>query len=197
MNRTARPSTLQKAALALAAACALAACSRQPLVASDTHTPETPPKLVVEPGAPPCTLQVAELIDARASPEMFGVVDGRAIYAPKDIPAWLRSVVDGLRPRGVTPRFDAAADAEPAMLEGRIALTTAWLSNVRGNITSTAILHVRARNAAGGTVDEFYRGSVARILWWSDPSEAQEGIDDALSRALDAAAADLRQLCKG
>lgn len=186
-----------RAALVVLVACLLAACSRQPMVASETLTPESPPKRQVEPGAPPCTLRLVELVDTRTSPEMFGIVDGRAIYAPKDIPAWLKSIAEGLRPRGVTPSYGDAPDATPAMLEGKIALTTAWLSNVRGNITSTAVLKVQARNAAGGSIDKSYRGSVARILWWSNPSEAQEGIDDAVSRALDAAATDLRQLCKG
>lgn len=167
------------------------------MVASETLTPETPPKRQVEANVSACTVKIVELKDARTSPEMFGVVDGRAIYAPKDIPKWLRSIVDGLKPRGVTPRFDDAGEAAPAMLEARVTLQTAWLSNVRGNITSTAVLHVQARNPAGATIDKPYRGSVARILWWSKPAEAQEGIDDALSRALDAAAVDMRQLCTG
>jgi hypothetical protein len=73
---------------------------------------------------------------------------------------------------------------------------TSVISLPNRSVTSTAVIHVTARNGAGKNIDKSYRGGVARILWWGGASEAQSGIDDAISRALDSAAVDLRQLCK-
>lgn len=175
----------------------LAACANPPpMTASQTLPPDRPSKVHAAKDAPTCTVRVTSLTDARTSPEMFGIVANRAIYAPEDRAAWLRSVVDGLKTRGVTPSFPDEDAAGPAMIEARFSLRSAWMTSVRANITATAVLQVEARGAGGKTIDKPYRGSVARILWHGKPGELQKGIDDAVSRALNQIAIDMHGLCR-
>lgn len=136
--------------------------------------------------------------DARPSPQMLGVVRGRAVYAPEDTATWLRSIVDGLKSRGVTPLFAQDGPVTPDGIEAKVSLQIAWMTNTGENITSTAVLHVQAGRSGALNIDKSYRGSGSRmtVMTGSPPEELQKGIDGAIGKALDSIATDLRQLCK-
>jgi hypothetical protein len=178
----------------------LGACAPpEPMVASPNLVRDVPAKVRPVKDAPPCEVRITEVTDARSSPEMLGVVRGRAVYAPQDTATWLHSIVEGLQPRGVTPLFGQDGPVSPDDLTAKVSLQIAWMTNTAENITSTAVLHVQAGRAGAPAIDKSYRGSGSRmtVMTGSPPEELQKGIDGAIGKALDSIATDLRQLCKG
>jgi hypothetical protein len=143
-----------------------------------------------------CTLQVANLTDDRRSPEMIGVYFGRAIHAPNDREAWLRSMVQSLKSRKISIEFtdNTAIATKTRPLE--VALTKAWIANTESNISANIVFRVRTADAAGVPNEQFYRGGASHMSYWSGgPGELQRAFDTAVSRALDAAAVDMHKLC--
>lgn len=102
--------------LALALPSAALAAPAQPLVMD----PQYAERERDEPAraAPGCAVTIAALTDERRSPETIGMLPGiRAIAAPADRAAWLRSVIEiGLTARGFTTTYAPAPAESPAAL---------------------------------------------------------------------------------
>jgi hypothetical protein len=143
-----------------------------------------------------CAVKVTGLTDERRSPEMIGVYFGRAIHAPEDRDAWLRSMVASLKSRKVEVEFaDAAAAITGARLVN-ISVTKAWIANTESNMSANIVFRFRTIDSAGLESDQFYRGGASHMSYWSGGvGELQRAFDTAVSRALDAAAADMHKFC--
>jgi hypothetical protein len=165
------------------------------MVANATMTHDTPRQRFDTAGTS-CTVRIDNLSDDRSSPEMLGVVQGRAVYAPADRTGWLRSILSGLESRGVPVRFMDEQAAEP-LIRSRISLKTAWMTNIASNISATVVIHVRAEGTGHASLDQSYRASSSRMIFWAGISDAelQKGLDGAFSDALDDMAEDMRRLC--
>jgi hypothetical protein len=175
-------------------ALALAACAAtQPMTVSASFVDSTPHAAMAV--APPCSIDVVELVDARHAPGTLGVVAGRAVKSPDDTNAWLRSIIGGLRARGVAVDFREPASTPSDAILVRVSLQTAWVTNVWDNGTANVVLHVRAGRGGAATIDRDYRGSLSTVNWASGVGELQGLVDHAFAKALDAIAADLRPLC--
>jgi hypothetical protein len=167
----------------------------QPMTLTPTFSDALTPKVDLPKKSPACVVHIASLTDERRAPEVVGVVDRRAVYAPKDIQAWLRAIVGGLQSRGITlEQTDAPV---PAAIEASFTLQTIWITESVINVMSTAVMKVQAKNGNGQTIDQFYRGNMLKTGYWSDgPGVIQASIDGAFSKVLDAAAKDFLKLCK-
>lgn len=141
-----------------------------------------------------CTVNFAEIVDERRSPEMVGVIERRAVRAPADVQAWMRAVLGGLPARGVDVRFDAAA--APGTTPARFTLQTAWIQSTVVTYSASVVVRLQAEGAAGGAIDKSYRGRVARTAYWSGGTGTlQSAVDGAFADALDAMAVDLKAVC--
>ncbi len=149
-----------------------------------------------------CAVNITELSDPRRAPDVLGMMGNRAIVAPADREAWLRSVFEvGLHARGfaatfTTPDASAAtpdANAGDALIV-RVSVRSIWLSTVGMNKTAAAVLHVAASRGSQ-THEADYRGDVVLANWAGTQTEFNGALERAFARALDAIAVDLRPLC--
>ncbi|MGZ8284510.1 MAG: hypothetical protein ACXW27_16430 [Allosphingosinicella sp.] len=154
----------------------------------DAPTPGTKGK------APACTVNFAEIVDERRSPELVGVIERRAVRAPADVQAWMRAVLGGLAARGVTAQFGAAG--APGTRSARFILQTAWIQSTVVTYSASVVVRLQAEGAAGSAIDRSYRGRVARTAYWSGGTGTlQSAVDGAFADALDSMAVDLKTLC--
>jgi hypothetical protein len=144
---------------------------------------------------PSCIVTFTDIIDERKSPEIVGVVGQRGVLAPKDVGAWLQAVLGGLAARGIRPVFtqeDAGAGAPVA----RFTLQTAWIASTEVTYSANVVVQLKARSAAGRSIDQTYRGRVSRTAYWSGGIDTlQSAMDGAFANALDVMASDLSSLC--
>jgi hypothetical protein len=153
-----------------------------------------------DPGArpPACTINFADIADARSSPDIVGVIDRRAVHAPEDVQAWMKAVLGGLVARGVGVRFEPGAAAAPDMPSARFTLQTAWIQSTVVTYSANVVVHLQAENAAGAKIDNSIRGRVARTAYWSGGRDTlQSAVDGAFADALDKMAVELKGLCGG
>jgi hypothetical protein len=166
-----------------------------PLYAEPARKPENP----APPSANGCQVQIVELRDTRRAPETLGAwATMRAIQAPPDREAWLRSVFEvGLAARGfnatVTP---SGGGLTPGAVTARVRVQAIWISIVPGDQTGSVVIRMSAAAPSGAPGPEkVYRGDQIRAFW----SSSQESFNDMTNRtfaaALDAMSADLRPLC--
>jgi hypothetical protein len=144
--------------------------------------------------APGCTINFAEIVDERRSPELVGVIERRAVRAPTDVQAWMRAVLGGFVARGVNVQF-AAAPA-PGTRSARFILQTAWIQSTVVTYSASVVVRLQAEGVAGSAIDRSYRGRVARTAYWSGGTGTlQSAVDGAFADALDEMAVDLKTLC--
>lgn len=181
------------AAVGLAAA-SPAFAAPQPAQLTATFKDRDGPKGETEAKAPACTVNFAEIVDERRSPELVGVIERRAVRAPADVQAWMRAVLGGLAARGVNAKFEAAA--APGTPSARFTLQTAWIQSTVVTYSASVVVRLQAEGAAGGAIDKSYRGRVARTAYWSGGTGTlQSAVDGAFADALDAMAVDLKAVC--
>ena len=183
-------------ALAAPAAAAPGPMVMGPLYAEPNRAADAP--------APPdgggCPVQIVELTDSRRGPETVGsMMSFRAMQAPPDRQAWLRSVFDvGLTARGFKPSFAAAdAAALPGAVTARVRLRTVWISLLQMNKSGSVALQVSAAPAgAPPGPAKVYRGDKTSVNMWGSQAEFNGLINQVFAEALDGLAADLQPLCK-
>jgi hypothetical protein len=172
----------------------------KPMVLSANYDDSIATELKLPKDSKTCRVRVAQLADERRSPEMIGVYFGRAIHAPDDRDAWLRSIIAALKSRKIAVEF-AAASPDPATgsaveIVADIAVTKAWIANTESNMSTSIVLRVKTMDASGAPVEHSYRGGASHMSYWSGgPGELQRAFDTSVARALDAMAADLHQNC--
>jgi hypothetical protein len=153
------------------------------------------------PSAGGCPVQIVELKDGRRGPETVGsVVTLRAMQAPSDREAWLRSVFDvGLKARGFNPSFTAPGGepaARPDMVTARVRVHAVWISLMAMNKTGSVVFLASAAGAgAAPGPEKIYRGDKTAVNWWGSQTEFNGLLNDLFALALDDFAADLRPLC--
>ena len=169
------------------AAVAPAAAAPKPAQLTPTFDERSPPNRA----NPACAVRF-EIVDGRRSPEVLGVIDRRAVLAPKDFQAWMKAVLAGLTARGVTARLepDAAADIPSA----RLILQIASIQSTVVTYSASVVLKLELEGQA--PLDRSYRGRVARTGYWGTGTDTfQSAIDGAFADALDEMAEDLKVLC--
>jgi hypothetical protein len=173
-------------ALTAAISLLVAACAAPPPMVVNpafTNPSRVPAKSVAT--ARGCRLDVAEIVDARRAPEMLGIV-GRAVKAPDDRAAWLRSVVAGLDARGFSVTFDTTAPAGSRAVVVQMTLT---------NKDANVVWRVVAQRPGAPALVGDYRGAVSTVNWAGSPSELRGLVDQAFAKSLDSMAPDLHGLC--
>lgn len=164
----------------------------KPMVLAATYDDSVSSDLKIPKDTKPCALRVASLVDERRTPEMIGVYFGRAIHAPDDRDAWLRSMVDALKSRKIILDFSENSAATPVNL----AMTKAWIANTDSNMSASIVFRMKSTDASGAAVEQSYRGGASHMSYWSGgPGELQRAFDTSVSRALDALATDMHKLC--
>jgi hypothetical protein len=155
-----------------------------------------PPRSAAKNGAviPSCRLEVVAIQDNRRAPDILGVV-GRAVKAPDDRAAWLRSVVVGLSMRGFTVAFAGTAPPAKHALIVRMTLVSAWVAATSVNKNADVLWRVEAERPKTAGVAKDYRGAVSSMNWTDDSKELRALVDQAFSRSLDAMSPDLHDLC--
>jgi hypothetical protein len=145
---------------------------------------------------PACTINFAEIADARSSPDIVGVIDRRAVHAPEDVQTWMKAVLGGLVARGVGVRFEPGAAPAPAAPSAHFTLQTAWIQSTVVTYSANVVVHLQAENAVGAKIDSSIRGRVARTAYWSGGRDTlQSAVDGAFADALDKMAVELKGLC--
>lgn len=140
---------------------------------------------------PACSVRFAEIVDARRSPDVLGVIDRRAVLAPKDFQAWMKAVLGGLAARGVTARFDPDP-AAPNLPSARLALQIASIQSTVVTYSASVVVKLQV----DGEAERTYRGRVARTAYWSGGTDTlQSAVDGAFADALDEMAVDLKAMC--
>lgn len=168
----------------------------KPMTLSSLFDNTVPTKVNFARKAPLCPVRIIALEDVRRSPEMIGVHDRRPIFAPGDRVAWLKSIVQALDTRGIAVSFDDQATTSNGAT-AKIDLTTAWITDTKVNISSSAVFRMQVTSPNREILDRFYRGGNSRMTYWSNGRPVlQQAIDTALARALDAMAIDLLATCK-
>lgn len=196
-----KPSRTERAAVRTA----LAATAAFFLFASPAFAaPMVMGPLYVEPshGTPPaksggCAVRVAELADDRRDPETLGAIGGfRAIKAPSDREAWLRSIFEtGLSARGFKASFGADDNADPTALTARVHLKSFWVSTLATNKTASVALKAAVGRGGSGDPEKIYRSDKISINMWGSQSEFNGIVNDVFAEALDDLAEDLRAAC--
>lgn len=145
--------------------------------------------------APSCSVNVVALEDLRSDPQMIGVYNRRAVKAPADRQAWLRSIVDALARRGVQPQFETDAESGEGMNVG-IYLERAWVSNTLNDIAVSVVFRIDEPGPNGTAEPARFRGTQQKITYFSGgEGKIQRGMDSAFAEALDAMAIHLRARC--
>lgn len=180
--------------LAVAAPVATYAATR-PVMLDQTYVEPTPVVSVLGKNAPPCGVHIVELVDARRSPEMIGMLGGKPVLAPQDRTAWLISIISGLKGRGIAVDFNNPTVESPETVNAHITLQTAWINPVQVSFDASVVFKVQAKGTDTRTIDQYYRGSASRTNWASGNGEVKNNVNIAFSRALDAMARDLVRLC--
>lgn len=178
-------------AIALMSSCA----PPLPVALRSTYTDRVLAGTAVRNTLPSCRVHIVKLTDGRHSPELLGVVLGRAVRAPPDPAVWLRSIMNGLQARGVMPIFDGDRSESATPIEVQVSLLTAWVTDTASNKTANVVLHVQTRTAGAEPSERDYRGSSSTIDWSASADELQAMVDRAFAAALDNIAVDFRQLC--
>lgn len=185
--------------LALTVAFAVAApalAAPKPAQLTPTFKDRDAPNQAPKHGKPECTIHVAEIVDERRSPDVLGVINRRAVLAPKDVQAWMKAVLGGLTARGVTAIYEPDGAAVPQIPSARFTLQTAWIQSTVVTYSASVVVKLKAEGPAGAAVDQSYRGRVARTAYWSGGTDTlQSAIDGAFADALDMMAVDLKSLC--
>lgn len=151
------------------------------------------------PSAGGCPVQIVELTDSRRGPETIGaMMTFRAMQAPADRQAWLRSVFEvGLTARGFKPSFTTGGDAAATdSVTARIRVRAIWISLLQMNKTGSVAFKASTASAgASPGPEKVYRGDRTSLNMWGSQSEFNELTNQVFAEALDALAADLRPLC--
>lgn len=172
----------------------LAACvPAQPMTASAAFVEPLADRAPAQ-DATACGLRIVEVGDARLAPETLGVVSGRAIKAPPDRDAWLRSVAMGLGSRGYSVRFAAPA-GDSREVQVSITLKSLWVYDLTSNKVANVVISVAAQQPGHPGLSRDYRGDITRVNWSSSDDELQKLTNAAFGLALDKVGQDLRALC--
>ena len=146
--------------------------------------------------APPCGLQFIEIADARRSPDVLGVIDRRAVLAPKDFQAWMKAVLGGLTARGVTAWIEGDASGVPGTRPARLTLQIASIQSTVVTYSASVVLKLEIEAGSDEKFERSYRGRVARTAYWSGGTDTlQSAVDGAFADALDEMATDLKGMC--
>lgn len=141
-----------------------------------------------------CPVNFVQILDERRSPELVGVINQRAVLAPKDIQTWLRAILAGFNRRGVKPTFDAGVPARPPI--AKFSLQTAWIASTEATYSANVVIRLQVQGVADKSLDQVYRGRVSRTAFWSGGVDTlQSAIDGAFADALDAMAVDMKRIC--
>jgi hypothetical protein len=168
----------------------------KPMELAPVYDDSVPSELKLPKNATSCRLKIRSVVDERRSPEMIGVYFNRAIHAPADRDAWLRSIVAALQSRKISVEFVQNGDGASTAAPIDMALTKAWIGNTESNMSANIVVRLKTTNAAGVVFEQSYRGGASHMSYWSGgPGELQRSFDTAVSRVLDAMAADLHKLC--
>jgi hypothetical protein len=173
----------------------------EPSAAKDPKTVKDAKPAKAAPAAAPaapsgCAVRILEIRDTRRDPQTLGA-NFRAIQAPADREAWLRSVFEiGLKARGFDPSFGPAEAGAGPSVTAKVQLKVAWLSFAAMNKAGDVVMRVStgAPSAALGA-EKTYRGGRTGLLWTGSQTEYNDFFNQLFADALDAMAADLRPLC--
>lgn len=174
---------------------AAAVAAPKPMTLAPVYSDSIGSELDLPKKTPVCVVTVTGLLDNRRSPEMIGVFGGRAVHAPADRDAWLKSVIVALESRKIDLRFSDTQLPADSGITAQISLAKAWIANTNSNMSASVVLQLRATTPAGQAIDMPYRGGGSHINWASGFGELQRVMDVAIARSLDAMAADLHKLC--
>ena len=147
-----------------------------------------------------CPVRILDLSDPRRAPETIGSwMTFRALQAPADRMAWLRSVFEvGLAARGFKPSFGSPADsAAPSnMVSASIRLKAIWISTLQMNkVGSVAVQMSAAAPGARPGPMKVYRGDESGLNWAGSTGEFNGLTDRVFADAMDDMAVDLLPLC--
>jgi hypothetical protein len=142
-----------------------------------------------------CRVAFAEVEDGRRDRTMLGNVARRQVRSPPDTIAWIRSVLSGLRHRGIDVLFEGAPPADANALSADVRLLVAWVTSIRTNKSANAAIRFRLRRGDEIVFERDYRGAETTMNWASGDRELQKVIDTAFGRLLDAVAPDLLAVC--
>lgn len=177
--------------LSLAACLALSGCVSQAPVAIAPATLAASTSSTAKPVK--CKIAVRRITDERSAPQLVGIVGGRSVPSPADVPAWLSSVLSRLSAHGIAADFSGAESA-PGMTYNA-ALMSAWASHVTTNLTAAVVLKMEAVDPDGKIVQRNYRGQAVRINWDSGDEGINKTIDEAFDEALAKMAPDILANC--
>jgi len=193
-----RPLKGRVSSLLAAGAFALAAFAPQPVQISETFVDRLPEGYRLAKGevAPPgCPVNVVQISDDRRAKDAIGVVGGRAVKAPLDTDAWLKSIMGGLNARRFAVSFDSARPPAAADITVSVSLKSVWLTSVMTNKAGTVVMHVHAERPGKPVIDKDLRGNLTNGNWASTRDELTNLTNAVFALALDQMAADLWTLC--
>lgn len=193
--RTMRPPVV---GLLAAGALALAAFAPQPVQISETfvdRVPEGYEPVRGEVAVPGCPVNVVQVSDDRRAKDAIGVVGGRAVKAPVDTDAWLKSIMGGLNARRFAVTFDSARPPAAADITVTVSLKSVWLTSVMTNKAGTVVMHLHAERPGKPVIDRDFRGNLTNGNWASTRDELTNLTNAIFALALDQMAVELWTLC--
>lgn len=175
------------------------------VAAAGTPTPvlmppfaEKPADIVAPAAAGACSIRFTALTDERHDLKTIGIAANRPVLSPDDTQAWLKGILGGLPARGITPVFDApadagaAADTTPAV---KLKLKLVWLTPVAIDFSANVVMSIDASTTDGRTLTKSYRGQIAAMNMANGTGEMTSAINRAFGDALNKMAPDLQGLC--
>ena len=182
------------AALVISGTAAVAA--PKPMDLAPTYDDAVGSDLKLEKNPKSCAITIGSLTDERRSPEMVGVFFGRAVRAPADRDAWLRSIIDGLQSRKIAVIPASTAENAQGTARVDIAITKAWVTNTASNMSASIVFRVKPNHPAEASEEKSFRGGASHSSFFSGgPGELQRAFNTAVSRGLDAMASDFHKTC--
>jgi len=133
------------------------------------------------PGARPCAVHLADVVDLRTDPNDLGMMGLRDVRAT-DSTLWLKNAVAAL---SRDPRLRLVDDEKDASLIVRIELIKAYIMTMNTQKSANVVLRVGYRHAGRDDLDtEIARGRETGANWVNGADEAQGALNRALSAAV-------------
>jgi len=141
-----------------------------------------------------CSVQFTDIIDARRSKDMLGMMYNKPVHGPTDSIAWLKSALGGLGARGVTPVFGPDSAPSTGAVKAQASLMLVWIS-AGMNMVANVVVHIHAHRNGQPDIDKDFRGTESQMNWAGANGEIQATVDKAYGKLLDQIAPELFKLC--
>jgi hypothetical protein len=143
-----------------------------------------------------CKLGIADLTDERVPADFMGSFFDQPFHPPQDRKAWLRSMAEGLKTRGVDVAFRTDSAPLPAgYAPVTLALKTGWVDYNNGGFSATVVFRLTSKDSAR-PFEKNYRGSFWRTLFMASVGgRSTDAVNGAVAIALDKIAADMKLFC--